>query len=87
VTNVANIEKYIECHKKHSLRQTSTNLKELKDCLKREDWKKLFTIDSSTDSTDSFIIDYIVKNNEIKVIIFIDKKQKAILAELIINAN
>lgn len=68
-TTVTNIEKSIERYKKKectgripkTLNDLSTNLK--------ESWKQLLQIDAA----DSFILEFVVKYNETKAIIFIDK--------------
>lgn len=81
-TNIENVEKCIERRKKKSLGQIPTNFNELCNCLKHDNWKQLLLIDTA----DPFIIDFVIKNNDSKGIIFIDKNLTELLVRKI-NGN
>lgn len=68
MTTIANIEKSIERHKKRSIGRIPQNFDELHICSKNENWKQFLNIDA-----DSFLIEFVIKNNVTKIIIFIDK--------------
>lgn len=54
---------------KKNLGRIPQNLNNLQLCLKKENWKQLLKIDADT----NFVIESIIKNNDTKAIIFIDK--------------
>lgn len=76
LTTVSNVEKNIERYKKQNLGQSPKDLNDLQ-ILEKEDWKKLLIIEA----TDSFDVEFVIKNNNTKAVIFIDK----VLAELLVN--
>lgn len=69
LTSIGNIEKSIERNKKQKLGQIPKDLNSLHCCLNKENWKQLLKIGEA----DSFVIEFVSKNNDMKAIIFIDK--------------
>lgn len=68
LTTVGNVERSIQRHKKQNLGSIPQNLNNLQLCLLKENRKQLLKIDA-----DAFVIESIIKNNDTKTIIFIDK--------------
>lgn len=68
LTTVGNVERSIQRHKKQNLGSIPQNLNNLQLCLLKENWKQLLKIDA-----DAFVIESIIRNNDTKAIIFIDK--------------
>jgi len=77
LTTIANVEKSIKRHKKQNVGQSPKDLNDLHICLKKENWKQLLIIDTA----DSFVVEFVIKNNDTKAVIFIDQT----LAESIAN--
>jgi hypothetical protein len=70
LTNINNIERSIErFKKKNCFGQIPKNLNELGAMFTNKHWEKLIQIDE----THSFIMKNVIKNNDIKAVIFIDK--------------
>jgi hypothetical protein len=80
LTNIKNVEKSIERYrKKKCFGQTPKNLNQLKTCLENKNWSQFLQIDK----TNSFTIEFVVKNDDVKAVIFIDTN----LVEKITKAN
>ena len=63
------MEKSIERHRKKNIGRIPKNLDELRSCLENENWKQFLKMDEA----DSFLIQFVIKNNATKAVIFIDK--------------
>lgn len=79
VTSIANVEESIKRHRRKHLARTPKTLTDLGNCLKEDNWKQLLQIDAEN----SLIVKGIIKNNDTKALIFIDKT----LTEAIMNAT
>lgn len=79
-TNVKNVEKSIERFKKKKcFGQTPKNLNELRISLQDKNWSKLIQLDE----TNSLTTEFVIKNNNVKAVIFIDTKLAETITKLI----
>lgn len=68
LTKIGNVEKSIERHKKKCLGRIPKNLNDLRESFNDEHWKQLLQIEEG----DPFIVDFVVKNNDTRAVIFMD---------------
>ncbi|XP_036138837.1 uncharacterized protein LOC118644410 isoform X2 [Monomorium pharaonis] len=69
LTTIGNMEKAIERNRKQNLGCNPKNLNDLCNVLKTHNWKQLLMIDLA----DHFLVEFVLKNNCTKAVIFIDK--------------